>query len=151
MYAFKPSPQPSPRRKPQPSNVRAAKPRRRVKPTVKLQRKSAPHRVLAAETLAKVAINFAVSTAAIVALVQLLPYHFSQDIKLQELQSAVKRTGDRVQGVQTKFSNYFDPSQARENMQDLTDRIDPTRRQIVWKTPNQATPKQKTAEETPVN
>jgi hypothetical protein len=113
-----------------------------VKPKVKLQRKAAPHRLTAVETTAKLAVNFAVSIAAIVALVQLVPYHSAQDVKLQELQVAVKRTGARVQGVQSKFSNYFDPSQARENMQDLTDRIDPTRRQIVWKAPTQMQPTQ---------
>jgi hypothetical protein len=130
MYALKPSPH----RNSQPAR-QPAKPRRRVKPKVKLQRKSAPHRVIAYETTAKLAVNFTLSMAAIVALVQLLPYHSSQDVKLQELQAAVKLTGDRVQRVQSKFNNYFDPSQARENMQELTDRIDPSRRQIVWQTP----------------
>jgi hypothetical protein len=137
MYALKPSPRHQPR---------PAKPRRRVKPKAKLQQKKASHRSMAYEATAKLAVNCMVSIAALVALTQLLPYHAAQDVKLRELQSAVKRTGDRVEGVQAKFSNYFDPSQARENMQDLTDRIDPSRRQIVWKNPTPVAPSQQLAE-----
>jgi hypothetical protein len=161
MYALKPVP-------PQPSRTRRAKPHGNpARPALRQpgspngvasaaqrlshqkqasQKQAQRHRTLAYETMAKLAVNLTLSGAAIVALVQLLPYHATQGIKLQELQAAVKITDGRVQRVQTNFTNYFDPSQARENMQILTDRIDPSRRQIVWKAPAQpGAPAQATA------
>jgi hypothetical protein len=99
------------------------------------RKKAKSYRAIAYETTAKLTVNIVLSIAAVGALFQLLPYRSSQEVKLQELQAAVKSTGSRVQQVQAKFSYYFDPSQARESMQELTGRIDPQRRQIVWKAP----------------
>ncbi len=133
MYALKPPP-------PRPKSARplrvvpnANAPQAKIK--AQSRRKAKPYRAIACETAAKIAVNTVLSIAAIGALFQLLPYRSSQEVKLQELQAAVKSTGSRVQQVQSKFSYYFDPSQARESMQELTGRIDPQRRQIVWKAP----------------
>ncbi|MBM0741456.1 hypothetical protein JOY44_07485 [Phormidium sp. CLA17] len=128
MYALKP-PTPTP----QSARPLRVVPKARAK--AKPRRKTKPYRAIACETVAKITVNAVLSIAAIGALFQLLPYRSSQEIKLQELQAAVKSTGSRVQQVQSKFSYYFDPSQARESMQELTGRIDPQRRQIVWKAP----------------
>jgi hypothetical protein len=124
MYALKPS-------QPRPQPGKPQRPRR--KPNVRKRVSSS--KAIAYETTAKLVVNVVLSMAAISALVQLLPYRSSQEVKLQELEAAVKSTGDRVQKVQSKFSYYFDPYQARESMQELTDRIDPLRRRIIWKTP----------------
>lgn len=86
---------------------------------------------LALETTAKLAVNAILSSAAIVALVQLLPYHKSVQVKLQEIKVQVKQTEERVNRLQTNFGNLFDPKQAKTNMQDLSNRVDPTRRNIV--------------------
>lgn len=102
-----------------------------------------PYRAIAYETTAKLAVNIVLSVAAVTALFQLLPYRASQVGKIQELDAALKSTQHRVQGVQTRFQNFFDPYQARENMQQLTDRIDPMRRKVIWKAPT-ATPPAKT-------
>lgn len=130
MYALKP---PTPR----PKSARPLRvvPKAKAKIQAKPRKKAEPYRAIAYETAAKITVNAVLSIAAIGALFQLLPYRSSQEIKLQELQAAVKSTGSRVQQVQSKFSYYFDPSQARESMQELTGRIDPQRRQIVWKAP----------------
>ncbi len=124
MYALK---QPKPSQLPQRSS--------RVSPKMRSRKKSHPYKAIAYETTAKLIVNVVLSTAAVAALVQLLPYRASQVGKIQELEAAVKSTHHRVQGVQTRFQNFFDPYQARENMQDLTDRVDPLRRRIIWKAP----------------
>ncbi|MBF2029191.1 MAG: hypothetical protein IGS48_20915 [Oscillatoriales cyanobacterium C42_A2020_001] len=131
MYALK---QPKPIRQPQRTS--------RVSPQARSRKRSHPHRAIAYETTAKLVVNLVLSVAAISALVQLLPYRAAQEGKVQELEAAVKSTDRRVQGVQARFQNFFDPYQARENMQDLTDRIDPLRRRVIWKAP--ATPPVKT-------
>jgi len=113
---------------------------KRVARKVKSNQRSHPYRAIAYETTAKLAVNVVLSVAAIAALVQLLPYRASQVGKIQELDAAVKSTQNRVQTVQTRFQNFFDPYQARENMQQLTDRIDPMRRKVIWKAPTATAP-----------
>jgi len=130
MYALKPQPT-----RPQTAKPLRVVPKTKAKIRAKTRRKANHHRAIAYEAAAKLTVNVVLSIAAIGALFQLLPYRSSQEVKLQELQAAVKSTGNRVQQVQSKFSYYFDPSQARESMQELTGRIDPQRRQIVWKAP----------------
>jgi hypothetical protein len=111
---------------------------KRVARKPKLRKHGHPYRAIAYETTAKLVVNVMLSVAAVTALVQLLPYRSAQEGKLQELDAALNSTGDRVQGVQSRFQNFFDPYQARENMQELTDRIDPNRRRILWKSPSAA-------------
>ncbi|PZV11109.1 MAG: hypothetical protein DCF22_15220 [Leptolyngbya sp.] len=130
MYALKP---PTPKH--QSARPLRVVPKAKAKIKTKLRKKAKPYRAIAYEAAAKLTVNVVLSIASIGALFQLLPYRSSQEIKLQELQAAVKSTGNRVEQVQSKFSYYFDPSQARESMQELTGRIDPQRRQIVWKAP----------------
>ncbi|NJP10503.1 MAG: hypothetical protein HC866_14355 [Leptolyngbyaceae cyanobacterium RU_5_1] len=135
MYALKP---------PSKSNLQPVRPIR-VSSHAKPSQRTYPYQAIAYETTAKLAVNIVISMASVVALVHLLPHLSSQEAKLQELQAAVKSTGERVQGVQSKFGNLFDPYQARENMQELTDRIDPMRRQVVLKDPvSTSFPKQST-------
>lgn len=104
------------------------------------RKRSHPYRAIAVETGAKLAVNVILSMVAVTALFQLLPYRASQVGKLQELDAAVQSTQGRVQNVQTRFQNFFDPYQARENMQQLTDRIDPMRRKVIWKAPTATVP-----------
>lgn len=96
------------------------------------------HRVLAFETTVKLAVNVVLSTAALTAVSQLLPYRTSQEAKLQEVQVAVESAGERFQKSQSRFSRYFDPYQARAIMQEQTNRIDPERRQIILQGPRRA-------------
>ncbi|HEY9615492.1 MAG TPA: hypothetical protein V6C64_01535 [Microcoleaceae cyanobacterium] len=125
MYALKPS-------RPQPQPVR---PQRVASKASSRQKQRQVYREIAYEASAKLAVNVVVSVAATAALIQLLPYRASQEVRLQELQAAVQSTGDRVQRVQSSFNYYFDPSQTREIMQEQSNRIDPYRRQIIWKQP----------------
>lgn len=90
-----------------------------------------PHRAVAAETTAKLVVNLVLSAAAIAALVQLLPYHLSQQAKLGEIQTEVKGTEKRVNRLRDQFSRYFDPQQTKTVMQEQSHRIDPNQRQVI--------------------
>lgn len=139
MYALKtPKPVQPPVRSPQ--ERQQEQQRRRSVQRVRVRQSQAPHRAIAYETAAKLMVNVVLSTVAITALVQLLPYRASQAGKIQELEATLQSTGDRVKSVRDRFQHFFDPHQARENMQELTDRIDPNRRRIIWKTPSPAVP-----------
>jgi hypothetical protein len=71
------------------------------------------------------------SAAALTALVQLLPYHLSQQAKLREVRAEVKRTETRVNNLRTDFSRSFDSGQAKSVMQEQSYRVDPNQRQVV--------------------
>jgi len=110
--------------------LQPVEPRRVARPRRRRQQHQATT-ALALETTAKLAVNVILSSAAIMALVQLLPYHKSVQSKLQEIRVQVKQTEERVNRLQTNFGNLFDPKQTKTNMQDLSNRVDPTRRNIV--------------------
>lgn len=77
------------------------------------------------------AVNLLLSATAVVALTQLIPYQKSQQEKLQEMQSQVKVAQGQVSQVKEQFDRNFDPQQARQIMQEQTNRIDPQQRHII--------------------
>lgn len=107
-------------------------PNSRIVPRTRRQQRRHPNRAIAIETTAKLAVNVVLSSAAIAALVQLLPYHLSQQAKLGEIREEVKRTEKRVNRLSNNFSRYFDPQQAKSVMQEQSHRVDPSQRQVVW-------------------
>jgi hypothetical protein len=90
---------------------------------------------VAGETTVKVAVNAVLCAAAISGLVQLLPYHLSQQTKLREVRAEVKRAEERVKNLRSDFNRSFDPGQAKSVMREQSTRVDPTQRQIVWQDP----------------
>jgi uncharacterized membrane protein (DUF106 family) len=70
-------------------------------------------------------VNVVLSAAAITGLVQLLPYHLSQQAKLREVQ-------ERVKTLHADFGRANDPGQAMSVMREQSAWVDPTQRQIVW-------------------
>ncbi len=94
-------------------------------------RRSKPYKAIAIETFAKLAVNVTLSIAAVTALVQLLPYHFSTQAKLREIREEVKQTQARVNGLQNEFKRAFDPQQAKTVMQNNSYLVDPTRINVV--------------------
>lgn len=87
---------------------------------------------VAGETTAKVVVNSVLCAAAISGLVQLLPYHLSQQTKLREVRAEVKRAEERVKSLRSDFNRSFDPGQAKSVMREQSSWVDPTQRQIVW-------------------
>lgn len=121
---------------PLPPNLQPTR-RSRKRPRTYAQARSQrhPHRLLAIETTVKLVVNVGISAAAVLALTHLLPYRSTQEVKLQELQAAVKSTDDRVQQTQLSFSRFFDPTQTKVLMQEQTNRIDPSQSQLVLQAP----------------
>jgi hypothetical protein len=105
--------------------------KRRVVPRPKRHLRQRSYQLMALESTAKIAVNFAISAAAVSALVQLLPYHWLQQEKLREVRTEVKLMEGRVNSLQADFSRNFDPRQAQSIMQQQGYRFDPSQRQIV--------------------
>ena len=108
---------------------------RRVTPQIKSRHhrsRPRPYRVMALETTAKLTVNVVLCAAAVSGLVKLLPYYWSGQEKLREIQTEVKLTEGRVNRLQTDFNRYFDPQQAKSIMKEQSNRIDPEQRQVVW-------------------
>ncbi|WP_066384114.1 MULTISPECIES: hypothetical protein [unclassified Anabaena] len=89
------------------------------------------YKVMAVEVTAKITVNFAISAAAISALLQLLPHHFSQQAKLVELLTEVKKMERRVSSLQAEFSRNFDPRQTKSVMQEQVFKFEANQRPVV--------------------
>ncbi len=122
MNAFQPSP---PSRQPIEPRRTAPRTQRRH------QRRNQSYQVVVGETTVKLVVNLVLSAAAITGLIQLLPYHLSQQAKLREVRTEVKRTEQRLKNVRTDFSRSFDPGQAKNVMQEQSYRVDANQRQVV--------------------
>ncbi len=124
MYALK-SPQHQPKQTRRARRVPKSNPRSRKK----------PYGEIAVEATIKLSVNVLLSVVAVAALTKLLSYKVTQEAKMQELNVAVSSATDRVHRVESNFRQYFDASQAKILMQQQTNRIDPSQRQIIWHLP----------------
>ncbi|HIK04858.1 MAG TPA: hypothetical protein IGS40_09090 [Trichormus sp. M33_DOE_039] len=89
------------------------------------------YRVMAVEMTAKIAVNVAISAAAISALAKLVPYNWSHQGKLKEVNTEVKQLEKRVSKLQAEFNRNFDPRQAKSVMQQQTYKFEPNQRPVV--------------------
>lgn len=108
---------------------------RRMVPRTQSRRRRQSFPAVAGETTVKLVVNIVLSTAAIAGLVQLLPYHLSQQAKLREVRSEVKQAESRVKNLRADFGRSFDSGQAKSVMQEQSYRVDPNQRQVVWQDP----------------
>ncbi|MBR8835889.1 MAG: hypothetical protein DSM106950_18180 [Stigonema ocellatum SAG 48.90 = DSM 106950] len=106
--------------------------KRRVSPRRSRRLRQRSHQIMALETTAKIGVNLVISAAAVSALTQLLPYHWSQQEKLREIHTEVKLMEARVDNLQQSFSRSFDPRQAKSIMQEQGNRFDPSQRRVVF-------------------
>lgn len=104
---------------------------RRVASQRKSRDRRRPYQVMALQTTAKLTINVLLSAVSVSALVKLVPYYWSQQEKLQEIQTEVKLTEGRVNSLRTDFKRYFDPQQAKSIMQEQSNRVDPGQRPVI--------------------
>ncbi|MBO3457184.1 hypothetical protein G7B40_037465 [Aetokthonos hydrillicola Thurmond2011] len=106
--------------------------KQRVIPRPKRRLRQRSYQIMALETTAKIGVNLVLSAAAVSALTQLLPYHWSQQDKLREIRTEVKLMEGRVNNLQAEFSRSFDPRQAKSIMQEQGYRFDPNQRRVVF-------------------
>ncbi|NJM45394.1 MAG: hypothetical protein HC860_03875 [Alkalinema sp. RU_4_3] len=113
---------------------RAADRRRRhaAAQPVRQQAKNHRYRLLMAESVGKITVSVAVCSVSIATLANIVPARLGQQEKLQELQSEVTMTEERVAKLKSEFSRSFDPAQAREIAQEQTHFTDPNRTPVVW-------------------
>jgi hypothetical protein len=106
--------------------------KRRTVPRPKRRLRQRSYQLMALETTTKIGVNLVISAAAISALTQLLPYHWSQQDKLRAIRVDLKQMEARVFDLQQEFSRNFDPRQAKNIMQEEGYRFDPSQRRIVF-------------------
>jgi cell division protein FtsB len=99
---------------------------------VRQQAQAHRHRLLMAESIGKIAVSLAVCSVSIATLANIVPSRLGQQEKLQELQSEVTMTEERVAKLKAEFSRSFDPAQVREIAQEQTHFTDPNRTPVVW-------------------
>jgi hypothetical protein len=109
---------------------------RRSVPRPKKHLRQRSYQIMALETTAKITVNLVIVSAAVSALVQLLPYHWLQQDKLREIRTEVKLIEGRVNSLRSEFSRNFDPRQAKSIRQEQSYRFDPNQRQIVLINPD---------------
>ena len=100
------------------------------RPKRRLRQRS--HHIMALETTMKIGVNFAIAAAAVSALIQLLPYHWSQQDKLRAIRTEVNVTQERVNRLQIELKRNFDPRQAQTLMRQQGYRFDPKQKQVVF-------------------
>ena len=105
--------------------------RRRTVPRPKRRLRQRSYQIMALETTVKIGVNLAISAAAVSALTQLLPHHWSGQEKLRQVRTEVKSAQERVNNLRSEFSNTFDSRQANNIMQQYGNRIPSNKKQIV--------------------
>ncbi len=105
--------------------------RRRTVPRPHRHLRQRSYQIMALETTVKIGVNLVISAAAISALTQLLPHHWSGQEKLREVRTEVKTAQERVNKLRAEFSNTFDSRQANTVMQQQGNLIPLNHKRIV--------------------
>ncbi len=116
----------------------APAPSRRVVALPRRAPRRRAHGLLAVEILLKLAVNGVLSAAAVVALTNLLPYHWTQQERLHEVRTEVRQTEKRVAQLRDSFSRSFDPSQASSVIHEQSGMTAPSQRRVVLLNPQPA-------------
>jgi hypothetical protein len=109
---------------------------RRSVPRPKKHLRQRSYQVMALETSAKITVNLVIITAALSALIQLLPYHWLQQDRLREIRTEVKLLEARVNNLRAEFSRNFDPSQANAIKKEQSYRLAPNQKQLIFINPD---------------
>ena len=90
------------------------------------------HQWIATEITIKLAVNGVLSVVALFTLFKLIPYQWSQQAQLKEIQVEVEETEKRVSQLRDDFRHNFDPHKIDRVMQEQSPRLHPTQRRIFW-------------------
>lgn len=87
---------------------------------------------LVAETSLKLFFSFVIGTTAVVSVIKLVPYHFSQKAKLKEIRSQVEETERRVEILREQLNRNFDSEQTHILIEEYSPNIAPNRSRVFW-------------------
>lgn len=87
---------------------------------------------LVAETSLKLFFSFVIGVAAVISVIKLVPYHFSQKAKLKEIRSQVEETERRVKILRQQLDRNFDSEQTPMLMEEYSPNIAPNRSRVFW-------------------
>ncbi len=82
---------------------------------------------LIAETSLKLFFSFVIGATAVVSVIRLVTYHFSQKEKLKEIRSQVEEKERRVKILREQLNRNFDSEQTQILMEEFTPNIAPNR------------------------
>jgi|GEM_PF-5356705 len=85
-----------------------------------------------AEISLKLFFSFVIGGVAIISVIRLVPYHFSQKAKLKEIRSQVEETERRVEILRKQMNRNFDAEQTPILMEEYSPNIAPNRRRVFW-------------------
>ena len=89
----------------------------------------------AIEMMLKIMVNGGISYLAIMSIKTLLPYHATQQAKLVEIDAEINKIRPRVELLEEKFSNTFDPQKAPKVMQKNSYKVDPHLTRVFFTEP----------------
>ncbi len=87
---------------------------------------------LVAEISLKLFFSLVIGATAVVSVMRLVPYHFSQKAKLKEIRSQVKETERRVEILRDQLHRNFDSEQTQMLMEEYSPAIAPNRSRVFW-------------------
>lgn len=90
------------------------------------------HRHIQVEVTIKLILSWVLALGAIVALVKLVPYHFSQQAKLREIDAQVEETRGRVGKLKEELNRNFDSQQSQNLMEEYSPRLAPHQSIVFW-------------------
>lgn len=128
MNAIQPSHAPNPDFRPSSRSIQRR--RRRV------ARRSHPHRALTWEVGGKLLASTSLLVFAVVGLVRLVPQTLAQQEQLEALSENVSDLEQRVDTLQSGFSDRFDPQQAQRIMQENSNQVMPGQIRVIWIEPS---------------
>lgn len=96
------------------------------------KRSKSAYRGIKTEITLKLIFSWAIAIASLTSAVKLLPYHFSQQAKLKELQIQVRDTEVRVVKLQEQLNRNFDPQQTKNLMKQYSSLLAPNQSRIYW-------------------
>ena len=90
------------------------------------------YRGVKTEICLKLILSWVIALGAIASLFRLLPYHFSQKSKLEELKIQVQETDARVTKLREQLNHNFDPQQTQSLMEQYSSLSTPNQSRIYW-------------------
>lgn len=91
-----------------------------------------PYRGIKTEISLKLILSWVIALSAITSLCRLLPYHFSQKAKLEELKIQVQETDARVTKLREQLNHNFDPQRTQSLMEQYSSLTAPNQSRIYW-------------------